>query len=180
MRAQIRPLQHANPQVQPHHIQTVPTPSHRVTALSQSNGSPPNLPTISSVKDWAHLMHTHTLTAFAALANKYTNTTCPIVLDCSAAGPITPDTIQHYVHGNWQGTHQVQDCLIGIFRTLGIDPSISLLQQQEIDQMLRLGEAPHRWTRPHHFSPHASYEEPSAIPICRGPWHDGFNNFLTF
>jgi len=74
----------------------------------------------------------------------------------------------------------VQDCLIGIFRTLGIDPSISLLQQREIDQMLCLGEPPHRWSRPHHFSARASYEDPSAVPICCGPWHNGSKHFLTF
>ena len=99
-------------------------------SLSKSNGSPPDISNISSVEDWAYLMHTHAPIDFASLANKYKAATGPsVVFDSSAVGPITPNIIQHYVHGNWQGTMQVQDYLSGIFRRLGIDPSISLLQQ---------------------------------------------------
>jgi hypothetical protein len=89
-------------------------------------------------------MHTHTPTDFVSLENRYTNATGSTLVDSSSVGPITPNIIQHYVRGIWQGTMQVHDCLSGIFRILGIDPSISLLQQQEMDQMLCLGEAPHR------------------------------------
>ncbi len=39
---------------------------------------------------------------------------------------------------------KMQDCLTGIFKLLRIDPSVSFLLQHEIDQMLYLGEAPHR------------------------------------
>ena len=46
--------------------------------------------------------------------------------------------------------------------------------------MLCLGEAPHRWTRPHHFSARASYEDPSAISIYCCPWRNGSNYFLIF
>jgi len=73
-------------------------------------------------------MHTHTPTDIVPLANKYTNATGSSVIDSTSLALITPDLVQHYVRGNWQGTMQVQDCLSGIFRLLGIDPSISLLQ----------------------------------------------------
>ena len=45
--------------------------------------------------------------------------------------------------------------------------------------MLRLGEAPFRWTRPHHFPPMG---DPTAatIPTCCGPWHDGADHFVAF
>ena len=75
---------------------------------------------------------------------------------------------------------QVQDCLFGIFSILGIDSSTSLLQQQEIDQMLYLGEAPRRWTRPRNFSARASYEDPCVIPTCCSPWHNGSNHVVSF
>jgi len=75
---------------------------------------------------------------------------------------------------------QVQDCLSGIFRLLGIKPSISLIQQQEIDQMLCLGEAPHWWTRSLYFDTRASYEDPSALPTLCGPWHNCSDHFITF
>ena len=179
-RTQIRPLRHTRPEAPTQHIHTTPTLLHRMPALPKSKGSIPDLPIISSIEDWAHLMQTHTPSDFASLANSYTNITGPTVLDCSGTEPITPAIIQHFVHGNWQNTIQVQECLTGIFRTLGIDPSISLLQQQEIDQMLCLKEAPRRWTRTRHFSARASYEDPSAIPICCGPWHNGAGHFVTF
>ena len=103
----------------------------------------PDLPLITYIEDWARLLQTHIHRDFAAIANLHgTNQTCPPVTDSSAAALITLDTIQHYVYVNWQGTLEVQDCLAGIFRLLHLEPSVSLLQQQEIDQMLYLGEAP--------------------------------------
>ena len=104
----------------------------------------------------------------------------PPVTDCSAAALTTPDTVQHYTYGNWQGTMEVQDCLNGIFRLLRLNPSISLLQQHEIYQMLYLGEASQRWTRHHHFLPRDSYQNPHTIPTCCGPWHNGAVHFVTF
>jgi hypothetical protein len=88
------------PRAQTQHIHTNLPPLQRVLALSTGNGSPPDLPIISSVEDWAYLMHTHTPIDFASLANKYTAATGPTILDSSAVGPINPDTIQNYVHGN--------------------------------------------------------------------------------
>jgi hypothetical protein len=88
------------PRAQTQHIHTVLTLLKRVPALSKGNGSPLDLPIISSVEDYAYLMHTRTPTDFAFLAKKYTAAMGPIVLDSSAVGPITPNTMQHYVHGN--------------------------------------------------------------------------------
>ncbi len=46
--------------------------------------------------------------------------------------------------------------------------------------MLSLGEAPHRLTRSKHFAPRDSYMEPTTIPTCCGPWHNGAGHFVTF
>ena len=62
------------------------------------------------------------------IANLRGTNKCPPVTDCSAAALITPDTVQHYAYGNWQGPMEVQDCLNGIFRLLRLNPSISLLE----------------------------------------------------
>ncbi len=83
-------------------------------------------------------MRAHTHTNFATIANQYSNDTCSHVRDSSSDAHITPDLVHHYAHGNWQGTMEAQYCLDGIFRLLDIEPSISLLQQHEIDQMLCL------------------------------------------
>jgi hypothetical protein len=99
----------------------------------------PDLPTITSIEDWANLLQTHSREDFAKNANLHGNNTCSSVNDSSAAALITPDIIQHYAYGNWQGTMEVQDCLSGIFRLLRLDRSISLLQQQGIYQMVYLG-----------------------------------------
>jgi hypothetical protein len=74
---------------------------------------------------------------------------------------------------------EVQDCLDGIFNILGINPSLALLRQPEIDQILCMGEAPSRWTRPRHFPP---LGDPAiaTIPTCCGPWHNGAGHFVTF
>ena len=77
--------------------------------------------------------------------NLYGSHTCPSVADTSVATLITPAIIQHFTYGNWKGTMEIQDCLSELFRLLSINPSISLLQHHEIDQMLYQGEAPHRW-----------------------------------
>ncbi len=140
----------------------------------------PDLPVITSVENWAHLLHTHTHTDFATLANQYSNATCPPVTKSSSTALLTPGLFHQYAHGKWQGTMEVQDCLTGIFRLLEINPSITLLQQHEIDQMLCLGEAPHRWKLPRHFNLRASYEDPSGLPTCCGPCHHGHNPFVTF
>ena len=66
---------------------------------------------------------------------------CP---DSSSVAHITPGLVQHFTHGNYQGTVEIHDCLSGIFNLLRVDPSISILQHQEIYQILCLGEAPHR------------------------------------
>ena len=93
---------------------------------------------------------------FAKVANLHGNHTWPPVFDTSAAALITPAIVQHFAYGNWQGTMEIQDCMSGLFRQLRINPSISLLQQQEIDQMFYLGEAPHRWKHHQHFLPRDS------------------------
>ena len=100
-------------------------------------------------------------------------------MDMSRAARIRPSQIHHYVFGEWQGTLEVQECLEGIFRILQIDPSISLLQQHEIDQILCLGEAPTRLNRARHFPPPG---EPThtSIPTCCGPRHNGRGHFITF
>jgi len=152
----------------------------KVLAPTTGTESQPDLLILSCVEDLAYLLRTHTPADFASLANKYTNATGSTVVDSSAAALITPDIVQHYVHGSWQGTMQVQNFLSGIFRLPGIDPSISLFQQKEIYQMFCLWEAPQRWTRSRHFSTRASYEELSGLPLCCGPWHNGSNHFVPF
>ena len=74
---------------------------------------------------------------------------------------------------------EVQDYLADIFRLLRLDPSVSLLQQQEIDQMIYLGEAPQRWKREQHILPRNSYRDPLGIPTCCGPWHNGSDHAVT-
>jgi len=74
---------------------------------------------------------------------------------------------------------EIQEFLSGIFRPLLVNHSISLLQQQKTYQMLCLGEPPHRWKQPIHFKPLDSYADPSTIPTCCGPWHNGADNFVT-
>ena len=93
----------------------------------------PDLTSITCIEDWARLLQTHTHEAFAIVANQHGNHTCPPVTDSSSAALITPYIGQHYVHGNWQCTTEVHDCLAGLFRLLHLNPSVSLLQQQEID-----------------------------------------------
>ncbi len=46
--------------------------------------------------------------------------------------------------------------------------------------MIQQGTAPTRWRRTNHFLPRASYEEPTAIPSCCGPWYNGRLHFVTF
>ena len=140
----------------------------------------PNLPLITCNEDWARLLQTHSQRGFATIANQHGNNTCPPVTNSSAAALITLYLIQHYAYDNWHGNMDVHDCLAGIFRLLRIDPSISLVQQQEIDQMFYMGEAPHLWTRQRHFLSRDSYGDPLGIPTCCGPWHNGSNHFVTF
>jgi hypothetical protein len=79
------------------------------------------------------MLHTHTHEEFIALAIIQKDQSCPPCMDMLGAAQIRPSQIHHFVYGEWQGTLEVQDCLEGIFKLLQLDPSISLLQQQEID-----------------------------------------------
>jgi hypothetical protein len=108
---------------------------------------------IPTIREWARLLHTHTHEEFATLALLHKDHFSPPCMDVSGVALIRPSQIQHYVFGEWQGTMEVQECLEGIFKLLQLDPSISLMQQPEIDQILCLGEAPTRWTRARHFPP---------------------------
>ncbi len=103
----------------------------------------------------------------------------PPCMDVSGVALLYPSHIHHYVYGVWQSSLEIQDCPDGIFKILQINPSIALLQQHEIDQILCLGEAPSRWTRSHHFPPLGD-PAPAIIPTCSGPWHNGAGHFVTF
>jgi hypothetical protein len=92
-----------------------------------------DLPPINCIEDWARLLQTHTHEAFATLANLQRNHTCPPVIDSSSAALVSPDIVQHYAHGNCQCTTEVQNYLSARFRLLRLNPSVSLLQQQEMD-----------------------------------------------
>jgi hypothetical protein len=74
---------------------------------------------------------------------------------------------------------EVQECLEGIFKLLHLDPSISFMQQPDIDQILCLGEAPTTWTRARQFSQTGDLTH-MYIPTCCGPWHKGAGHFVTF
>jgi hypothetical protein len=121
--------------VRPHaHIQrdTVARDKHEIVfAPTTDTKSNPDLPILTRVEDWAHLLHNHTHADVASLANKCTNagSTGSPVIDSSSAVLVPLHLVQHYAYGNWEGTMQMHDCLSSIFRLLGIDPSISLLQQ---------------------------------------------------
>jgi hypothetical protein len=134
---------------------------------------------IPTIRDWAHLLHTHTHEEGASLALFNKDHICPPCMDVSGAALICPSQIHHYIVGEWQGTLEIQECLEGIFRLRQLDPSISLLQQPEIDQILCIGESPTSWTRARHFPPPG---EPThaSIPTCCGPWHNRSRHFLTF
>ncbi len=68
------------------------------------------------------MLQTHIHEAFATIANLHGNHMCPPVIDSSSAALITPYIVQHYVHGNWQGTTEVHDCLASLFRLLRLPP----------------------------------------------------------
>jgi hypothetical protein len=151
-----------------------------LTNLATVEASPQDrdLPYITKLEDWAHLLQNHIHSEFASLANKYTNITCPPCQDSSSVALIIQDLVQHFTYRNYQGTMEIQDCLSGIFRLLRVDPSVSLLQQQETNQMMCLGEALHRWKQPRHIEPRDSYANPSTILTCCGPWHNGADHFV--
>jgi hypothetical protein len=109
-----------------------PTQEHgpKVEAISPIPGQNPP---ITSIEDWAHLLLTHTHEEFASLATRQHDRACPPCRDVSGTGLLLPSQIHHYVYGEWQGTMEVQDCLDGIFNILGINPSLALLRQPEID-----------------------------------------------
>ncbi len=90
------------------------------------------------------MLQTHTHEEFASLALLQKNHTRPPCMDVSEVALIRPSQLHHYVFKEWQDTLDIQECLEGIFRTLELDPAISLLQQPEIDQILRIREAPTR------------------------------------
>ena len=95
----------------PHSRKNRNTPAlhiHR-TYLAEVETSPQDrdLTYITKMEDWAHLLQTHTHSEFASLANKYTNNMCPPCHDSSSVALITPDLVQHFTYGNYQGTMEI-------------------------------------------------------------------------
>ncbi len=125
------------------------TAPHQGTPLGPS---PTQLPPIRTKDGWIHILYTHTHKGFASLSDLYKDATCTPCRNVSSAALLRPSQIKHYTYGSWQSDLDIQDCLEGIFKLLRLDPSISLMQQPEMDQMLRTGEASTRWTHPRHFS----------------------------
>ena len=122
-----------------------PTPQSVNPPNAGSTAAPgPAPPAITSLVDWAYLMHTHTPLDFAKIANRHTPATCPSVKDSSGYVLITPANVRFFSHGNWQSSLAVQDCLEGIFRLLQLDPSVSLIHQTEISDMILYGITPTR------------------------------------
>ncbi len=56
---------------------------------------------IPNIKDWAHLLRTHTHEEFAALALVQEDYSCPPALDISGVALIRPSQIHRYVFGEW-------------------------------------------------------------------------------
>jgi len=156
----------------PHH-DTRPHPALECHEKAPETEPTPEHTPIPIIQDWARFLHTHTHGEFAALALLHNDRSCPPCMDVSGAALIRPSKINHYVFGSWQDTLDVHECLEGIFRLLQLDPTISLMQQPEIDQIRCLGEAPTRWTRTRHFPP-AGDPAHTSIPTCYGPWHVTF------
>ena len=96
-------------------------------------GPTPDPALVSTIREWAHSLHTHTHEEFVALALLHKNHSCPPCLDVSGAEYIRPSQMHHFVFGEWQGTLEVQEWLEGVFKLLQLDPSISLMQEPEID-----------------------------------------------
>ena len=85
-------------------------------------------------------------------------------MDVSGVELLRPSQIHHYVYGEWQGTLEIQQCLEGIFKILQLDPIISLLQLPEIDQILRIGEAP-----THQVDPRSPLSPTRGLHTCNRP-----------
>ena len=136
--------------------------------IEEDGPPPPAPPPITSLDDWAHMLLTNSHEEIASLAALYHDHTSPSCEDVYFATLIRPSEIQHFVCVGWQGTLEIQECLDGLFKVLQLDPSTSLLQKQELDQILCLGEAPTRWTRSRHF-PLPGSPTHTTIPTCCGP-----------
>jgi len=114
---------HARPYRSPH---ATASTNHNHTSTG-TTGKNSGLPTINSVTDWAHLLHASTDSEFPRIVTTLVAAPGPPCLDNSSVALITPDMVQHFTYGSYQGTMEVQDYLSGIFNLLQIDPSISLL-----------------------------------------------------
>jgi hypothetical protein len=125
------------------------TAPHQGPSFETTSTQPPPIRTID---DWIRALHTHTHEGFTALLESYTNESCTPCWDVSGAALIRPSQIKHYTYRNWQRDLDVHDCLEGLFKLLQLDPSIALMQQPEMDQMLGTGELPTRWSHSRHFT----------------------------
>ena len=90
--------------------------------------------------------------SFAALFDTYKDDNCTPCWDVSKAALLRPSQIKHYTYGNWHSDLDIQDCLEGLFKLLKLDPSLSLMQQPEMDQMLVAGTVPTRWSHNRHLT----------------------------
>ncbi len=138
------------------------------------NHSPP----IHTINDWIHLLNTLTREEFATLVDSLTDDECTPCFDVSRFALLRPSQIKRYTCGNWQCDLDIHDCMEGIFRLLNLDPSISLMQQHEVLQLLRLGETPMRWSHQRHFSD-PNGDILTQIPTACGVWNNEEFHFVT-
>jgi hypothetical protein len=137
------------------------------------------LPSIETIDDWIYLLHSQTHEEFAKLVKSLSDDTCTPCYDVSGLARLCPSQIKHYIYGGWQSDLDVQDCMEGIFKLFHLNPSISLMQQPEMDQLLRTEQVPTRWSHSRHFTDPSGGIQ-TRIPTACGAWYNGERHFATF
>ena len=88
--------------------------------------------------------------------------------------------IEHFTYGAWQSTWDVDPCLIGILKLLGKYKPCQILLAQDLNNILRKGKAPDKWTKERHFGKNRMFLGPLHAPFICGPWYNGDGHFITF
>ena len=118
-----------NTKTQARPYRSPPTPgSTNPTHITQISAGPASgLPIIASISDWAHLLYTTTDYELTRIVNELVTDPEPPCPTISLIALITPELVQHFTHGSYQGTMGIHECFSGILNLLQTDPSISLL-----------------------------------------------------
>ena len=129
---------------------------------------------------WQHAFNTLSPAEFTHFTNNQSHLETPTCPGPYGHGELLHIQITHFTYGEYQSSQDLHTILQGIYKTLNIHISPSILTQPDLDSILNRGTPPTEWTSRRHFGPTHTHIGPLHAPSHCGIWYNGHHHFVVF